>query len=142
MALSVPKTAVVDTGFWFALFNERDQHHQQALAKEAPLRSFRVVLPWPCLYETLNTKFVSNPLWVRQFESFVKRPNILFFDERKYRQAAYEQTLREAGTRAIGLVDRVIRSIIADRSTRVNLLLTFKQRDFADVCRANQIELW
>ena len=141
MALSVPKTAVVDTGFWFALLNKRDQHHPDALAQEDRLRSLRVVLPWPSLYETLNTKFVRNPAWVRQFEGFVKHPNVVFFDDVKYRQAAYERTLEEVGRRSIGLVDRVIRSILEDLSNRIDLLLTYNRRDFADVCRANQIEL-
>ena len=141
MALSVPKTAVVDTGFWFALLNERDQHHRNALAQEHRLRSLRLILPWPCLYEILNTKFVRNLVWVRRFESFLKHPSVVFFDDVKYRQAAYDRTLQDARRRSISLVDRVIRSILEDLSNRVDLLLTFNRRDFADVCRANQIEL-
>ncbi len=139
MALSVPKTVVVDTGFWLALFDKRDQHHPQALDNEDRLRSLRVVLPWPCLYETLKTRFVRNPMWVRQFESFIKRADIL--DDAKYRQAAYDQILREVERRPISLVDRVIRSILEDVSVRTDLLMTFNRRDFFDVCLANQIEL-
>jgi len=140
MALSVPKTVFVDTGFWLALFDKRDQHHPQALANENRLRSLRVALPWPCLYETLKTRFVRNPIWVRQFESFVKRADML--DDAKYRQAAYDQILREVERRPISLVDRVIRSILEDVSTKIDVLLTFNHRDFADICRTNQIELW
>lgn len=141
MALSLPKTVVVDTGFWFALFERTDQNHRQALTKAQIISSLRLVLPWPCLYETLNTRFLSNRMMVRGFERFVKSQNVVFADDSKYREGAYNQTLRGAERRPIALVDMVIRSILEDVNTRTNCLLTFNQRDFVDVCRARQIEI-
>lgn len=141
MAPSVPKTAVVDTGFWFALFDRRDQYHAQARTKAELLNSLNLILPWPCLYETLNTRFVKNQLTVEAFERLVKRPNVIFADDTKYREAAFNQIARPANKRVISLVDIVIRYILEDVNIRTDCLLTFNQRDFVDVCHARQIEL-
>jgi predicted nucleic acid-binding protein len=82
----------VDTGFWFALFDGHDQYHVQALAKEELLHELNLIIPWPCLYETLNTRFVKNPISVHAFERLLQRPNIDLANDTKYREAAYSET--------------------------------------------------
>jgi len=141
MALRFPRTAVVDTGFWIALCARDDQYHLQALAKEDLLRSLNLIVPWPCLYETLNTRFVKNPMSVRAFERFRRRPNVDLADDTKYREAAYSETLVLAPKRPISLVDMVIRCILDDVNIRKDCLLTFNRPDFVDVCRKRQIEI-
>lgn len=51
---------LVDTGFWFALYDEKDQYHNKALKVMDRLINSRFLIPFPTLYETLNTSFVKK----------------------------------------------------------------------------------
>lgn len=55
------KTLLVDSGFFFALFNPRDRYHADACEKQDWLEILSIVIPWPILYETINTRFVRRP---------------------------------------------------------------------------------
>lgn len=48
---------LVDTGFFIAMYDERDAHHAEAQDKRKLLDVCAVILPWPALYETINTRF-------------------------------------------------------------------------------------
>ena len=54
------KNLLLDTGFWYALYEVRDSHHEDAQILADLLDLHNLVLPWPCLYETLNTRFVKR----------------------------------------------------------------------------------
>jgi predicted nucleic acid-binding protein len=141
---SLDKTALVDTGFWIALLDERDGHHEDALNKSRILRNLAYILPWPSLYETLNTRLVRRPDRVRQFvQSFLKRPNAVILDDCCYRDSALEKTLSDKLMRKhpLSLVDNVLREIIADKNVRLNCLFTFNVGDFADVCKRRNLEV-
>jgi predicted nucleic acid-binding protein len=76
------KTALVDSGFWIALLHERDSHHADALMKSGVLRNLTYIMPWPTLYETLNTRLVKRPELVRHFvQTFIKRPNAALWND-------------------------------------------------------------
>ena len=64
-------------------------------------RNLLYILPWPILYETLNTRLVRRPDLVKQFVAgFLKRPNAKIWDDHPYRDAALKKTLdREVGKR-------------------------------------------
>lgn len=143
MLPSVSKAAIVDTGFWYALFDPTDDHHAIATLKRDIVESFTLALPWPCLYETINTRFVKNKLWVQQFEILLKRPRIVLVDDRNYRDRAYQLTMQWSlkARRAIGLVDMVMRFMLDDVNLRVGYLLTFNPGNFVDICRKRRIEL-
>lgn len=49
---------LVDTGFFFALHTKSDPYHADADSKKNLFGTSQIILPWPVLYETLNTKFV------------------------------------------------------------------------------------
>jgi predicted nucleic acid-binding protein len=68
---SLGKTVLIDTGFWYALYNGRDQYHEEAEKKADLLETSTILIPWPCLYETFNTRFAKNILAVRQFEKIL-----------------------------------------------------------------------
>lgn len=55
---------LVDTGFWFALYDEKDQYHNKALKVMDRLINSRFLIPFPTLYETLNTSFVKKGIYV------------------------------------------------------------------------------
>ncbi|MBU4271408.1 MAG: hypothetical protein KKE86_09265 [Planctomycetes bacterium] len=143
MSLLLNKIAIVDTGFWYALFDERDQYFRDAQRKVDLLMSMKYVLPWPTLYETLGTRFVRRPLYIRKFEIFLKRPNAVLLDDANYRMQALDRTLSTADGkhRPISLVDNVLRLIIDDRNFKLHCLFSFNHPDFTDVCRRRQIEL-
>jgi predicted nucleic acid-binding protein len=140
---SFAKTLLADSGFWYALYDERDQYHTEAAQKDHLLESTNVVVPWPCLYETFNTRFAKNKIAVRSFETLLRRAHVVLLTDEPYREAALEAAVSMAlvGSRSIALVDMVIRLILDDINVRKHGLLTFNQRDFSDLCRKHQIEM-
>ena len=55
---------IVDTGFWFGYCTPKDEHHQKALDIFSYLlkidSDLSFIIPYPSLYETLNTKFLRS----------------------------------------------------------------------------------
>ena len=144
-SVRVARRVIVDSGFWIALFNERDENHNNAGAMLDALPQLTIVVPWPTLYETINTRLVRRPLAVQRFEALIKGPNVTLLDDLPYRADAIEVVFTTARTRPrpLSLVDLVIRSMLLDINVRVDALLTCNQGDFADVCRRRRIEmLW
>lgn len=134
---------LVDSGFFFALVNARDQHHCEALDKQEWLDLFPAVLPWPILYETINTRLIRDPDKVAQFERLANAPETEFIDDSPYREAAYEDVIARAKARRspLSLVDAIIRSIITDPDIKVDAILTFNLSDFGIVCSERGIEI-
>ena len=134
---------LVDSGFFFALFNPRDSHHTAAIEKQEWLELLPVVIPWPILYETINTRFVRRSTTIVRFETILRRPDTELLDDSRYRRDAYEETLKQAkrgyGTRS--LVDSVLCAVLADTNVRISAMLTFNQRDFASLCASRKIEI-
>ena len=132
---------MVDTSYWYAICDRRDTHHDDAANRFAAFENHGIILPWPCLYETLDTSFVENPRAMHRFETISRRPNVELLDDARYREHAYEQTIRTAGKRPISLVDMVMRLMLDDVDVRVDGLLTFNPKDFHDVCRKRGLEM-
>ena len=143
MSYNIHKKALVDSGFWYALLDEREQHYADAQNKAEVLLSLRYLIPWPTLYETLHTRFTTRHLIMRKFESFLKRPNAEFLDDHPYKDKALELTLAMAGRSksSPSLVDNVLRMIIEDSNVKVDAVFTFNRRDFTEICARRNIEL-
>ena len=137
------RNILVDSGFWFALYDGRDQYHQQALEKSRLLDSVTVLLPWPCLYETINTRFCKQRKAVAEFEAFLSRPGVVLLEDEPYRENALEAVFvnGRTGRRPLALVDMVLRLILEDPNVRKHGILTFNPGDFADLCGKHSIEL-
>ena len=103
-------TLLVDSGFFFALFNPRDQYHADACEKQDWLEELSVVVPWPILYETVNTRFIRRPATIVQFESILLAHDTVLLDDSPYRLEACGPNCRVDGTaiqaRTYGEVDR------------------------------------
>ncbi len=138
-----PSTLLVDSGFFIALFDPRDQHHAVACEKQEWLEMLSVVMPWPILYETINTRLARRPERIARFESLMRAPETEFLDDSPYRLEAYEDTLARAKAQrnAMSLVDSVLCAILADTNVRIDALLTFNLRDFGHICRVQGVEL-
>ena len=137
------KKLLADTGFWIALLDEKDQHYQSAGERAPWIDVATLVMPWPVLYETLRTRLVRRPARVLRLDEQLKKPNVQFIDDGKYRDEAYSRAIDFSVRlrRPISLVDMVCRLLIADPAVRIDYLLTTNPRDFTDVCSERQVEL-
>ena len=108
--------AIVDTGLWFALCDDHDQYHAEVAPYEDLLERVTVLVPWPSMYETLNSRFVKQAHTFRRFEACLAAYAVDFVRDEPYRHAAYEQTLSFAriGKRPVSFVDMIIRFMIED----------------------------
>ena len=138
-----PEAILVDSGFFFALFDPRDAWHIQARSKAEWIEAFRVIVPWPILYETVNTQLARRPDRVARFERIIRRPDTELLDDSPYRLEAYENTLARAKAQRepASLVDSVLQAVLGDVNVRVDAMLTFNPRDFESVCRSRGVEL-
>lgn len=137
------RLALVDTGFLYALFDAKDCYSRRAKELEPLLEDLQIILPWPCLYETLKTSFVKKKVAVQQFDSFVKGPRVTYADDDKYKNDAYQMTLEygKLGKRPISLTDMVVRLMLDDVNIKKHCIITFNAPDFLDICRKRQIEV-
>ena len=138
---SFGKTVIIDTGFWYAFYNERDPYHKEAEEKADLLETATILIPWPSLYETFNSRFAKNTLAARHFEKLLRQTHVVRLSDEPYRESALEVAIASVATRSFALVDVVIRLILDDINVRKHGLLTFNQRDFGDLCRKHQIEM-
>ena len=134
---------LIDSGFFFALFDPRDSHHAVAGTKREWVEICTLIVPWPVLYETVNTRLARRPETISRFESLIRRPDAVLLDDSPYRQDAYEDTLERAKkpNRPKSLVDSILYAIIEDPNVRIDAMLTFNLRDFGGVCQSNRVEL-
>jgi len=137
------KAAVVDTGFLYALFDSDDPYYLDAASKIELVEALPLLMPWPCLYEAVNTRFVKNQKQVQKLDRLLKRPNVKFLSDMEYRDRAYEITMEwgQKGRRRISLVDMVIRLMLDNVNLHIGYLFTSDLRDFQDICRKRGIEL-
>ena len=132
---------LVDTGYFIALYDKRDHHFAVAQRNEHLLDLHPVVLPWPVLYETINTRFAKRPDVLTRIDAVITKADTLLLDDSPYREGAYRQVLRTSGRRPLSLVDAVLRAVIEDGNVRIAGLLTFNARDFHDLCRPRYVDL-
>ena len=136
-----------DTGFWYGLFDTRDQYHGKARENAIYLNEARVIVPWPILYETLGSHFVRNTRALERFEQTLKSLTPTFLDDTCYRDTAFRLSIASSlnksrnKSRSLSMVDCAVRLILEDPDVRVDTSLTFNARDFADVCHRKHIEL-
>ena len=82
---------MVDTGYWYAICDRNDAYHDDAASRFAAFESYGMIFPWPCLYETLTTRFVENPSAMQRFALIARRSNVEHLDDAPYREPAYER---------------------------------------------------
>lgn len=136
------KVALIDSGFWFAFYDSTDQYHLQAKELAEYLNNTKILFPWPCLYETLKTKFVKKSML--GFQREIKKANFERVDDVPYRDIALEKLLDDNSIdrkRNLSLVDIVLREMLADISFKINFFITFNAKDFADICSKRRIEI-
>ena len=131
---------LIDTGFWFALFEKGDQHHEEATAISDLLENHNSLIPWPSLYETLNTRFIKRPEWVDTFRSFIENPKTILVSDTSYKEIALQKVLIQ--NQKTSLVDIVISEMLMDRDLKIDYLITFNKKDFSAICAVRRIEIY
>ena len=139
----MPKNVLIDSGYWIALYQDGDTHHDDAILINEYLLAHRLIIPWPSLYEFLNTKFFKRPISLTLFRKTILLPNVIRIPDSDYRESAFTNFLnpRNLGRR-LSLVDLVIREILADESVKIDSMVTFNEKDFADACARRKINLF
>ena len=132
---------LTDTGYLIALYDERDKHYATAQRNKHLLELHPVVLPWPVLYETINTRFARRPRALMLIDRIIAKADTLLLDDSPYREAAYRQVQQTSRQRHFSLVDAVLRAVIEDENVRISGLLTFNIKDFHDLCRLRNVDL-
>ena len=135
----INKSILIDTGFWIALYNKRDEHHYKAVNLADSIIGNTILIPWPTLYETINTRFSKNINTIFGFESFIKNPDTILINDLNYRDNNLLQVFNSP--RSLSLVDRIIRSILSDEKFKIDYLITFNAGDFIDLCHYRRIEI-
>jgi predicted nucleic acid-binding protein len=140
--LSPSKSILIDTCFWFAVYNREDQYHKGAVEIYNQIQNAKILIPWPTLYELLNTRFIKNTILVDRFELLLKKPNVERIDDKDYRSLAIEEVV-VLKRRNISLVDSVIRQILIDHRMKIDYLVTFNEGDFLDILKKrSHIEIY
>lgn len=134
---------LIDTCFWFALFNATDSDHKNAIKLMDYLEIGNILIPYPTLYETVNTKFCENKNWVNEFEKTLENRNINLIDDVEYKENALSITFDSAikKNRPLSLVDTIIRLMLEDINLKVDYLISFNIADFSDICKKRNIEI-
>ncbi|PID48588.1 MAG: hypothetical protein CR991_10980 [Proteobacteria bacterium] len=136
------KKIIIDTGFWIGFFEERDPHHKKALLISEQLHLYEWVIPWPSLYETLNTRFVRRKNWLISFEKMINKENTVQLSDDKYKETIMRSLfIQTKSHEKFSLVDLVIREMLLDVNVNINAITTFNSRDFQDICCKRNIEI-
>lgn len=133
---------VVDSGFWIALYDAREDDHGWAVEMWNQLQNNnRFLVPYPTMYEFLDTRLMRRRDNLMFFKTlFEKEDLILRISDEEYKDDAQQLTLQPT-TRTISLVDNTIRLMIADDNIKKHALLTLNVGDFVDVCGSKNIQM-
>ena len=137
------KNIIADTGFWYALYDIKDSYYTKANNLLPSIETHNLLLPWPCLYETINTKFAKKKEYMQAFEIFVGKNNVNFIDDKIYKDTALRLAFAYwvEWKRPFSLVDLVLREILLDDSYKIDYLITYNTGDFIDVCQTRKISI-
>jgi hypothetical protein len=134
---------LIDSCFWYALFDESDEHYPKVQKMIDYLEFGNIILPYPILYEALNTRFVKRKEWVVVFNEYMNRESTILISDENYKAIALPITLTNSIShiRPMSLVDITLRLMLDDVNLKIDALITFNVGDFVDVCSAKGIEL-
>jgi predicted nucleic acid-binding protein len=134
---------LIDTCFWYGLYNKGDKYYAQSNRLVEYFSVGNIIIPYPTIYETINTKFTKNKDAINDFNKLLKRPQFYFIDDSDYKEAALRLTFDSAikTNRNLSLVDMIIRLMLSDEKMNIDYLITYNIRDFIDICLQKKIEI-
>lgn len=134
---------LIDTGFWYAFYDDSDPYHRKAVEIMPYVAKHTILIPYPSLYETINTRFSKRKNWMDGFRSFINSPSCVLIPDDDYKRDALGMTLNSSleKNRPMSLVDMVIRQMLDDVNLKSDAIITFNPEDFYDVCLSRNIIL-
>jgi hypothetical protein len=139
----------VDACFLIGLYDRDDQHHATALRQfdalfgEESVRN-QLVVPWPILYECMGTRYARNPqksiLFNQRWTYLYEAGQLVLLDDCPFRDRQLNGHMG-GRSRALSLVDCVLRAMILDRERLFDFFLTYNTGDFVDDCQIGDIPL-
>lgn len=149
--ISKPNAIVlVDANFWIALLFEKEDSDRRKRATELfdSMKNKRILIPWPTMYETFIDKNIKNKYSLETFRDVLKRIRFRYLYDKSYRVKALSGTFEynmnpnlKPKDRRISLTDMIIRHIVDDDNIKKDVLVSFNEADFSDICRKKSIEL-
>lgn len=137
-----PKNILTDTGFWIAYFEERDEYHKIAQELSSVIFDYNIIIPFPSVYEFLNTRFSRRSKQVNELELLFHKLNIVYVYDDAYRTELIQKFIRiNKGKRIISAVDMVINQILEDVNIKIDCIVTFNEKDFFHSCKKRNIEI-
>lgn len=137
------KVVLTDTGFWLGLVDKTDQYHDASFAIAEMITDYDIILPWPCLYETISTHLTRRRDRLILLEEIISKPNTKFLDDIFYKSEALRQVfqINRSTGRSFSLTDGIIREILKDINIKINYLITYNEPDFKDICDQRLVEI-
>ena len=127
------KRIIVDTGVWYACFDKTDENHHCHKKILHVLNSSEIIIPFPTLYETINTRFAKNTYGqMSGLDGFIRNPQKTYIiADDKYKTEALRLVFQKvAKGKGYSLVDMIIRLMIEDVSLGDISVMTFNVGDF------------
>ena len=137
------KYVITDTCYWLGLVDSKDEHHEKSVLISELIKDANIVFPFPCFYEIIRTKFLKNKMKLTALENLLKNSKIQYIDDTKYKDIALNKVyeLNKKSFISHSLTDAVIREMLSDVDLRLNYLVTYNVKDFADICAKRNIEI-
>ena len=119
---------IIDSCFWIALYNpEKHIHLNKDIENISDfIENENIIIPFPSLYEFLNSKF-SRRSDVERFKKLISKPNYIKLDNTLYKFNALDNFFENAiyGNNDVSLVDEIIKEIIIDQKIKIDYLISF-----------------
>jgi len=121
---------IIDTCFWIALYSPEKEPEQSVEAEiiSELIETSTIYIPYPTLYEFLNSKFSRKGL-VFNFEKLLSRPNFIKVYDEKYREKSMSDFFEKAikYKNDVSLVDEIIKGMIEDKKLKIDYLVSFDE---------------
>lgn len=132
---------LIDSCFWIAFYTPGDKYHDNAMVASRNFEDNNVLIPWPTLYEFINTRLARRKENLFAFQRFLQQQNVVRISDEKYKEQALANSfqLNISPTSSISLVDEVIRQMLLDQNLRIDYFLTYNAKDFEYHCQERQI---
>ncbi|MFN7776880.1 hypothetical protein [Flavobacterium sp.] len=127
------KTILLDTGYWIALFSSDKELEKQDtveyVTKLIDENNYKVIIPFPTLYEFLNSKLSRKVKQKFNLETELSKQKYEKIYDNDYRDKALKKFIYQYSftNSDISLVDEVIKEMIEDKNLKTDIIVTFDE---------------
>lgn len=134
---------LTDSCFWISLVDANDSHSPTAHTLYPDICKQKLIIPWPCMFETLDTRLARNKRAFIGFLDEIKKLDVMYLNDSDYQSKALREieTRNVKGGHSYSLVDCIIREIIKDDTIKLDYFITYNLKDFIDVCSIRGLDI-